>query len=265
MANPNKTRYTDNHVTSETAPRNIAVILAGGHGRRFSKTDIPKQFHELNGKPILIYTLEHFERNDKIDAIVIACLESWISELERLLKKFKISKVEGIVRGGVNYWLSTHNVLKHIKKHDSGNPIVLIHDGVRPLIDAQTIDRNIEAVRKYGSCITCTPAIETYANKKNDGKLTIPKRDDLLIVRAPQSFYLNEIWAVYEKARSENHDRFIDCCSMMNHYGMNLHTIMGSSENIKITYPMDFLVFKAIEEARKDDDSLTSDLQHDSF
>lgn len=133
------------------------------------------------------------------------------------------------------------------------------------MIDAQTIDRNIEAVRKYGSCITCTPAIETYANKKNDGKLTIPKRDDLLIVRAPQSFYLNEIWAVYEKARSENHDRFIDCCSMMNHYGMNLHTIMGSSENIKITYPMDFLVFKAIEEARKDDDSLTSDLQHDSF
>ena len=265
MKNSNKTPYTNNPPLPVTEPKNIAVIFAGGHGHRFSKKGIPKQFYELNGKPIIIYTLEHFDRHHKIDGIVIACLENWIPELERLLKKFRISKVAGVVRGGVNAWFSILNALHYTAKHFCGNSIVLIHDGVRPLIDAKTIDRNIEAVKKYGSCITCTHAIETYANKKSRSELAIPERNNLLIVRAPQSFFLNEILTVYEKARSEGHEKFVDCCSMMNHYGVNLHTITGPSENIKITHPMDFFVFKAIEETRKDNGSLTFDLCHDTL
>ena len=229
---------------------NIAVIFAGGSGKRMNTISKPKQFLELRGKPIIIYTLELFDSHPEIDGIVVVCLEGWIPFLNKQLRKFEINKVIEVVPGGETGQDSIFNGLDCAQRHFSGDSIVLIHDGVRPLITARTISDNISMVKEAGSCITCIPATETFVVKE-EGKLSIPTRANSLIARAPQSFYLKEIYAEHLRAREENRHDFIDSCTMMSHYGHQLSTIIGPMENIKITTPSDFFVFRAMVEVHE--------------
>jgi 2-C-methyl-D-erythritol 4-phosphate cytidylyltransferase len=231
---------------------NIAVIFAGGVGRRMHTLSRPKQFLEYQGKPIIIYTLELFDNHPIIDGIVVACVEDWIPFLEKMLKKFEINKVKKIVSGGLTGQDSIYNGLEAAEEiADGQNDIVLIHDGVRPLITEQTITDNIDMVKKEGSCITCVPATETFIVSQSDGSLEIPTRADSLIARAPQSFYLKDILSAHRQARKENRHDFIDSCSMMHHYGHRLGRVIGPMENIKITTPTDYFVFKAMVEVHE--------------
>ena len=232
---------------------NIAVIFAGGAGVRMNTKSRPKQFLELNGKPIIIYTLELFDNHPQIDAIVVACLKEWIPFLKKMLKKFEINKVVSIVEGGDTGQASIYNGLEaaelFARKQDSAAAepvIVLIHDGVRPLITEETITDNINEVRRSGSCITGIPATETVVVQESDGRLEIPTRAKSKIARAPQSFYLKDIIAAHRRAREEGREDFIDSCSMMSHYGYKLGLVMGPMENIKITTPTDFFLFRAM-------------------
>lgn len=229
---------------------NIAVIFAGGVGSRMNTVSRPKQFLELNGKPIIIYTLELFDNHPEIDGIVIACVENWIPFLKKMLKKFEINKVVSIVPGGKSGQESIYKGLVEAEKYavecNDDNSIVLIHDGVRPLITEETITDNIAKVKECGSCITCVPSIETVVVTKENRNLSIPKRSDCLIARAPQSFYLNDIISAHRRAQKEKLPDFIDSCSMMSHYGYKLGIIMGPMENIKITTPTDYFVFRAM-------------------
>lgn len=168
---------------------NIAVIFAGGSGLRMHTKSRPKQFLDLNGKPIIIYTLELFDNHPQIDAIVVACIENWIPFLEKQLRKFEITKVIKVVPGGETGQQSIYNALCAAENAGTDDSIVLIHDGVRPLITEQTITDNINKVKQSGSCITCIPATETLVVRQTDGSLEIPSRADSLIARAPQSFF----------------------------------------------------------------------------
>ncbi len=231
---------------------NIAVIFAGGAGRRMHTKSRPKQFLEYNGKPIIIYTLELFDNHPEIDGIVVACVNEWIPFLEKMLKKFEINKVKRIVLGGETGQDSIYNGLVAAKEISQGkDDIVLIHDGVRPLITEQTITDNIEMVKSEGSCITCMPATETFIVTLPDGGLEIPTRANSLIARAPQSFYLKDILDAHEQARNEGRHDFIDSCSMMHYYGHKLGKVIGPMENIKITTPTDYFVFKAMVEVHE--------------
>lgn len=231
---------------------NIAVIFAGGAGRRMHTKSRPKQFLEYNGKPIIIYTLELFDNHPMVDGIVVACVSEWIPFLEKMLKKFEINKVKKIVPGGETGQDSIYNGLAAAKEISQGEEdIVLIHDGVRPLITEQTITDNIEKVKNDGSCITCIPATETFIVTLPDGGLEIPTRANSLIARAPQSFYLKDILNAHEQARNEGRHDFIDSCSMMHHYGHKLGKVIGPMENIKITTPTDYFVFKAMVEVHE--------------
>ena len=226
---------------------NIAVIFAGGIGSRMHTKSRPKQFLELNGKPIIIYTLELFDNHPRIDAIVVACIESWIPFLEKMLKKFEINKVVKIVPGGSTGQLSIYNGLVAAKDHaGSGNHYVLIHDGVRPLITEETITDNINKLKECGSCITCVRASETFIVLQDNDTLEIPDRSQSMIARAPQSFILDDILSAHHKALSENRTDFIDSSTMMRHYGYKLGVIEGPTENIKITTPSDFFTFRAM-------------------
>lgn len=231
--------------------KNIAVIFAGGTGRRMQTVSKPKQFLELNGKPVIIYTLELFDNHPEIDGIVVVCLEDWIPYLEKQLKKFEISKVGAIVAGGATGQESIYNGLKAAQLTYGDNCNVLIHDGVRPLITEQTITDNIAAVSEHGNCITCVPATETFVVTQSDGRLHIPSRADSLIARAPQTFRLSDILAAHERARSEGRNDFIDSCTMMSTYGHQIHTVIGPMENIKITTPTDFFIFRAMVEVHE--------------
>lgn len=230
---------------------NIAVIFAGGSGKRMNTVSRPKQFLELSGKPIIIYTLELFDTHPDIDGIVVVCIEPWIPFLEKQLKKFEITKVVDIVPGGDTGQDSIYYGLKSVEKHFPSNSCVLIHDGVRPLITQQTITDNIIKVADKGNCITCIPATETFVVQQKDGSLSIPSRADSMIARAPQSFILSDILSAHERARAEGRHDFIDSCTMMSFYGHQMNTIIGPMENIKITTPTDFFVFRAMVEVHE--------------
>lgn len=234
---------------------NIGVIFAGGSGSRMHTKTKPKQFLDMNGKPIIIYTIELFDNHPDIDGIVVVCLESWIGYLEKMLRKFEINKVVDIVPGGNTGQESIYHGLcaaeKYALSQNDDKCIVLIHDGVRPLITEETITQNIYTVKEKGSCITIVPATETVIIQKVDGSLEIPVRSDTRMARAPQSFYLGDIISAHRMALAENHCEFIDSCSMMNHYGYRLSTIEGPMENIKITTPADYFIFRAMVKVRE--------------
>lgn len=231
---------------------NIAIIFAGGTGERMSTKTKPKQFLELHGKPILVYTLEQFQNHKEIDAIILVSLESWINYCEELVDKYRLTKVEKIVPGGSTGQESIFNGLEVANSNFSEESIVLIHDGVRPLIDEETITNNIKSVRKYGSAITVTPAIETITIKNFEGEIgKIVDRSKCQMARAPQSFWLRDIYQVHKSAREKEHLEFIDSASMMQHYGYKLHPVVGTMENIKITTSGDFYIFRAIIDARE--------------
>lgn len=233
---------------------NIALIFAGGVGSRMHTKSRPKQFLELNGKPVIIYTLELFDNHPQIDKIVVVCVEPWIPFLKKMLKKFEINKVATIIPGGSTGQDSIYNGLcaaETLVKGDEEYTTVLIHDGVRPLITEETITDNLNKVKECGSCITCIPATETFVVKKDDSSLEIPERSASLIARAPQSFILNDILSAHRKAIAEGRHDFIDSCTMMSHYGYKLGLIEGPMENIKITTPTDYFIFRAMVEVHE--------------
>lgn len=235
--------------------KNIAVIFAGGSGVRMNTRSKPKQFLELRGKTIIIYTLELFDNHPLIDGIVVVCLESWIPFLKKMLKKFEINKVVKIVSGGDSGQDSIYRGLCAVEDYckDKGeeNAVVLIHDGVRPLIVDETITRNIEKVHEKGSAITVVPAIETFVIQKEEGQMVIPDRSSCLLARAPQSFYLKDILSIHRKNKENGNITFIDSCSMMSYFGYKMATIEGPMENIKITTPTDYFIFRAMVEVHE--------------
>ena len=234
---------------------NIAVIFAGGVGKRMNTVSRPKQFLELRGKPIIIYTLELFDTHPNIDAICVSCVQSWIPFLEKQLKKFEITKVVDIVPGGETGQDSIYNGLcaaeRYAQQCNVEDVNVLIHDGVRPLITQQTITDNIRTVNEKGNCITCIPATETFIVTQDNGQLYIPLREHSKIARAPQSFKLKDILFAHRRAlKADKHD-YIDSCTLMSSMGYIMNTIMGPMENIKITPPTDYFIFRAMVEVHE--------------
>lgn len=233
---------------------NIGVIFAGGVGSRMHSKEKPKQFLEIYNKPIIVHTIEHFEKNELIDAVVVVCVENWIDYFNQLVYKYRLNKVKKVVPGGSSGQLSIYNGLcaaKDIAGSDS--TIVLIHDGVRPLISPELLTHNIEAVKKYGSSITSGIVKETIVEIDDNGKIKIvPDRAHSRVAKAPQCFWLKDILGAHEKALSEGRTDFIDSCSMMNHYGFKLYMTDGPYENIKITTPDDFYTMRAILQAKED-------------
>lgn len=232
---------------------NIGVIFAGGIGQRMKTTKRPKQFLEMHGKPIIIYTLEIFEQHPEIDAIVVACVQDWIPYLEELLVRFHITKVKKVVPGGDTGQMSIYNGLAAAKEvAGDEKSVVLIHDGVRPLINADVITNNIQSVKEHGSAITSAVVKETIMVVKDDNSIDyVPDRSHSRVAKAPQSFWLEDILSVHQRAQQEGIFDFIDSCTMMKHYGHNLYLIDGPYENIKITTPDDFYTMRALLDAQE--------------
>ena len=226
-----------------------ALIFAGGTGQRMNTRSKPKQFLELHGKPVIIYTIEHFEYHAEIDNIVVVCLKDCIDELKGLLKRYSITKVSEIVPGGETGHDSIYSGLKAMKGTAKEGDIVLIHDGVRPLITGNLISENIEAVRKYGNAITSEPARESVLQSKDGENVdVVPDRSMMYVAKAPQSFYFTDIMKIYEMAKDHGH-RSIDSAHLLSMYNVPMHIVRSVKNNIKITEPADFYIFRALFEA----------------
>lgn len=227
---------------------NYALIFAGGIGQRMNTVSLPKQFLKVHGKEIIVHTIEHFQKNNNINKIVIVCVESYIDFMHKLIKNYKLTKVVSVVPGGYSGQESIFNGLLKLNEISISNKdIVLIHDGVRPIIDDKTINANIECVKKNGTAITVAKSIETVLVLDEETNVEkVLDRNQCYVGRAPQSFYLQDIYNAHLKANNINKHDFIDSAMLMQYFGYKMHTVLGPVNNIKVTTPMDYYMFKAM-------------------
>lgn len=234
-------------VMCEAPVLNYVLIFAGGHGSRMGSPSIPKQFIEVDGRPIIVHTLQLFEGLPEIAGIQVVCIGTWIDHMRSLIDSFGLTKVLGVVPGGETSQLSIHNGLREMRDVHRLDPasLVLIHDGVRPLVSPDTVRRNIGCAEANGNAITTSPCVETVMYR-GEGSLDILRRDRCITARAPQTFRLGEIVAYYDRSAADGITDFIDSATMVKSYGGEIHIVDGNPENIKITTPMDVCLFRGL-------------------
>ena len=232
---------------------NIAIIFAGGVGIRMHTKELPKQFLLIHGKPIIVHTIEAFQSHKEIDGIIVSCVEDWITYMEEMKYRYRLDKVGAIVPGGETGQLSIFKGLLAAKNiYGINKNIVLIHDGVRPIISEKEISDNINSVKENGSAITCANTKETFVLIDKNGEVVdILDRDYSCVAKAPQSFYLKDLIEAHEKAIAEGMTNIVDSCTLMRYYGHSLSVVNGSYKNIKITTPDDFYMFRALFDAKE--------------
>lgn len=229
---------------------NTAIILAAGVGQRMRNGGLPKQFLKLLGKPIIVYTLEKFEECEAIDQIVIVCHGGYIDHMTDLVKLYHLQKVKHIVVGGTDRQSSIEKGLDAIAESVYQNDdIVVIHDGVRPLIMVSTIEENIRKAKQYGCAITVRPVTESVViTDQEEVEIgDFKQRDNTYSMTSPQTFRLEAIIDAY-KNKVEEHDGMplLDAAMIYAKLGGQVVLVKEHNSNIKITTPEDFYFLKAI-------------------
>ena len=183
---------------------NIGVIFAGGVGRRMNTKGKPKQFLEVHGKPIIVHTIDIFQNTEAIDAVVVVCVSDWLDYMNNLVERFNLTKVKAVVAGGETGQMSIFKGLEAAEQLATDDAVVLIHDGVRPLINEEVINANIQSVKETGSAVTSVRAKETVVLVNDSSKISeVVDRTRSFIAKAPQSFYLSDILSVERDAISK--------------------------------------------------------------
>lgn len=227
---------------------NIAIIFAGGSGVRMG-AGIPKQFLEINGKPVLVHTLQLFQYHDMIDKIYISTLKDYIPYVEELVGEYRLNKVAKVIPGGETAQDSIYNALKKAEEENSGEDIVLLHDGVRPFVSYEVISNNIQSVKEKGNGITCTACYETIMISKDGESVdSVPYRKETFAAQAPQSFYLKDIIRAHDAVRATEtgYLNMVDACTIIRSQGIEAHMVPGNRGNIKVTTPEDVYMFRAL-------------------
>lgn len=234
---------------------NVALIIAGGSGHRMGQ-EIPKQFLTINDKPIIIYTLENFQNNEHIDEILVVCIDGWHDVLRAYAKQFNITKLKYVISGGGSAQESIRNGVNKLHEIHGEDTCVIIHDGIRPLVDESVINDVIEKCHKYGNAVTSLPYNEQIfvINDELTTKQYIP-RETLRRVSTPQAYKLGKLYSSYKKAFEQNigisGSSYVN--TMMVELGETLYFAKGSDKNIKLTTKDDFYIFKAYVSAKNDD------------
>lgn len=227
---------------------NIALIFAGGIGSRLnsSKDALPKQFLEIEGKPILVYTLENFQKNKNIDKIYISTLSSYIDYVWELCGKYNIDKVSSVVSGGECAMESIYKGLIAAKEDNCpDDSIVLIHDGVRPIITQKVIDDNIDCAIKNSNAITVIPCQETIVVSEDyKSAKYVPIRKETFRAQAPQTFRLGDVIEAHKNV--SNYENIVDNCTLFMKQNKKVHLTEGNFGNIKVTTYEDVCLLRGI-------------------
>ncbi len=226
---------------------NIAIIIAGGSGQRMGQ-DIPKQFINVYDKPVLIYTLEGFERHPQIDAIEVVCIDGWHDVLWAYAKQFNITKLKWVVSGGATGQESIRNGVYHLEGTCKEDDLVVIHDGIRPLVDDSVLSDVIEKAKKYGNAVTSMPYNEQIFVIDDEISTTkYIKRETLRRVSTPQAYKFGLVNRAYHTAFEKEIGIYGSSYTntMMVELGERLYFAAGSDKNIKLTTKDDLDLFKA--------------------
>lgn len=233
---------------------NIALIVAGGKGKRTGQ-DIPKQFISIQDKPIIIYTLENFQKHPEIDKILVVCIDGWHDILRAYAKQYNIDKLEWIIEGGETVQESIRNGVYFLEDICNKDDIIVIHDGIRPMLNEAVLSEVLVVCAKYGNAVSSLPYNEQIFHTEDGISTTqyIP-RDTLRRVMTPQAYrYDKLLWAyksAFEKKIGIQGSAYTN--TMMVELGETLYFSTGSDRNIKITTSEDFELFKALLAVKKD-------------
>ena len=225
---------------------NIALIIAGGSGRRMQQ-EIPKQFLNVNDKPVIIYTLEAFQSHPDIDKIGVVCLDGWHDILRAYARQYQIDKLDWIVSGGENGQGSIRNGVFEAERRYGGEDIILVHDAIRPMVSHEIISDCIVQCRQYGSAIVVTPC-NTVVLRRGEGESSkeVVLRDQPAITQTPQAFSIRRLADAHRKALELGITNSVASCTMMIELGEAVHFSIGAETNIKLTTPDDLKIFKAL-------------------
>lgn len=231
------------------------MIFAGGSGVRMG-AGVPKQFLEINGRPLLVHTMELFQYHSKIDKIYVSVLEEYIDYVKSLIDEYKITKVEMVLPGGATAQDSIYNALTAAAENNPEDSIVLLHDGVRPFVSYDVISDNIKSVKKYGTAITSMPAYETVIFSPDGVDVSkVPLRKQTYTAQAPQSFFLKDILEAHNQIRQrpEGYEDMVDACTIMHTLGKEVHLVSGNRGNIKVTTPEDVYILRGLLQYRENE------------
>lgn len=231
---------------------NIALVIAGGSGSRMNQ-DIPKQFINVYDKPVIIYTLEKFQKHPDIDVIAVVCLDGWHEILKAYAKQFKIEKLKYVIMGGQNGQESIRNGVFELEKYYKSDDIVLVHDAIRPMVSLEIISDCIAKTRKFGSAVVSINCAEAMLKTENhmSSKEVVP-RDKLIRTQTPQGFKLGNLSNVHKKAIEVGIENSVASCTLMIELGEEIYFSAGSEKNIKLTTTDDIEIFKSLLQSKKD-------------
>ncbi len=227
-----------------------AVIAAGGIGSRMGNVEKPKQYITLKDKPIIAHTVEKFYVNSCFKKIIILCPDQWVSHTKSIISKHLPADDRVVVlQGGSTRNETIMNAIKYIEETDGldDDTIIVTHDAVRPFVTARIINENIEAALKYGATDTVVPATDTIVESQNGQIISnIPDRSKLYQGQTPQAFKAKLLKDLYYSLTEEEKNILTDACKIFSMKGHEVHLIDGEVHNIKITYPYDLRVAKAL-------------------
>lgn len=230
---------------------NYALILAGGIGQRIQSPDLPKQFFEVNSKPLILYTIEKFVKSNAIHKIIVACNSLYIDYLKNLLIQSYYSKPIEVIAGGDNRQSSVQNGVDWIEENGGvSDDLVVIHDGVRPLVDLKTIEENVELAGRCGAAMTVHPVTETVVvtSKESAAFDDFKRRDETFSLTSPQTFKMSVLLKLYRhfKVICDAPMPLLDPALVYSYLGEKIPLVKEHNNNLKITTPEDYYIFKAL-------------------
>ena len=225
---------------------NIGLIIAGGSGQRMQQ-NIPKQFLTVEERPVIVYTLEAFQKHPDIDVIAVVCIEGWDTLLWAYANQFNITKLKHIIPGGKNGQDSIRNGVYELEKHYSSDDVVLIHDAIRPMVSQDIISDCIVKTRQKGCAISVIPCAEAMViTNDQETSTTCYPRDELKRTQTPQGFTIGKICDLHRRALEAGITNSVASVTLMIEMGEKVYFSAGSEKNIKLTTVEDIDIFKAL-------------------
>lgn len=231
----------------------VALLTAAGTGSRMGQ-DIPKQFMHVENKPIIIHTMEAFQKHPSVDAMIVVTLPAWIDVLKAYAKQFNITKLRWVVSGGQSGQESIYNGLNTLKAELDEETIVMVHDGNRCMVSGEIISDSLATFKQHGSAVAAIPCVEAVFRSEDDGHsstISIP-REQLFRTQTPHTYTLGKLLWAHEEAKKRGITSTAASCTLMQQLGEVVYFSKGSEENLKITTVEDMMIFKALLHTKKD-------------
>jgi len=227
---------------------NIALIIAGGNGRRMEQ-EIPKQFINVYDKPVIVYTLEAFQKHPDIHEIIVVCIDGWHEILKAYAKQFGITKLRSVVSGGDVGFDSIYNGVLEAERYYAADDLIFVHDAIRPMVSQEIISDCIIQCKKYGAAIAavpCNTAVLRYMGDEKEFSNEVVDRQTLAMTQTPQGFTLGKLIWAHEEARKRGIKESVASCTLLAELGERVYFSLGAETNIKLTTPDDMKIFKAL-------------------